>query len=170
MSFFFAPVVSSALGVIDATTLERAVDDCKERIDTIESQLASSRSQLQCQRDSLSQAHRDSAHLSAIISDMKQRVAQLSAEKQRLEYTRSDLAELSTRINDCLYTVNAALSSSKSISTMSSMRNVVAGVRGVISALGANAMFGGPLSQLDDAAFGALDRRIASIRRRQLAV
>ncbi|RPD58004.1 hypothetical protein L226DRAFT_547039 [Lentinus tigrinus ALCF2SS1-7] len=167
ITFFFAPILSFALASIDILALQEAVDNRKAAISTINSQLAESHSQLQSQRESLAREHTETVRLGATISELKQRAECLSAEKQRLEVTRRDLAELSTRINDCLYTVNAALSSSKSISTMLSMRNVVSGIQGVIDALGTNAMFEGPLAQLDDAAFGALDRRVAAIRRRR---
>ncbi|KAI0742071.1 hypothetical protein C8Q80DRAFT_1197806 [Daedaleopsis nitida] len=53
---------------------------------------------------------------------------------------------------------------------MCSMRNVVSGVRGVIGALGADAMFAGPLVLLDDSALDRLDMRVASVRRLQIAV
>ena len=101
---------------------------------------------------------------------LHQRSAGLAAYGRQLQSTRAELADLSQRINDCLHTVNAALSSSETISTMSSMRNVVSGIRGVVGALKADAMFQGPLARLDDAALGALDRRVATIRRLQIFV
>ena len=50
------------------------------------------------------------------------------------------------------------------------MRTVVAGIRGVVHALGRDAMFEGPLVELDDAALGTLDRRVAAIRVLRLMV
>ena len=61
---------------------------------------------------------------------------------------------------------NVALTSAANLSAVRSIQEVVLGLRGVVSALGQNAMFSGPLAQLDNAALTALDRRMASPRRR----
>ena len=129
-----------------------------------------SRAQLQAQQAQLTRERNESLRLSTQVTQLNQRATSLAADARRLETARGELAELSKRINDCLHTVNAALSSSKTIASMSSMRNVVTGIRGVAGALKADAMFQGPLAQLDDTALGALDRRVANIRRLQIAV
>ncbi|KAI0793589.1 hypothetical protein C8Q74DRAFT_1365197 [Fomes fomentarius] len=169
-AFFFAPIFSIALTVIDMTALENAVEESENTISTIEQQLSASRSQLQSQRNEVSRERAESCRLSSRLSDLQRKSNQLSAESRRLTATRGNLAELSVRINDCLHTVNSALSSSTVIASMSSMRNVVSGIRGVVGALGADAMFTGPLARLDDAALASLDRRVAAIRRHRLTV
>lgn len=146
------------------------MDQRKDVVHRVESQLAASRAQLQAQQAQLTREHAESARLAARIHELQTQSTSLSAEVKRLENARADLAELSKRINDCLHTVDAALSSSKTIEAMCSMRNVVTGIRGVVGALGNNAMFQGPLAQLDDAALGALDRRVANIKRGLLMV
>ncbi|KAI0742069.1 hypothetical protein C8Q80DRAFT_1221845 [Daedaleopsis nitida] len=169
-SLFFAPVLSVALVAVDIAALEHSVDDRQRNVHTVESQLAASRAQLDAQHAQLAAERASKDRLASSVSSLREQAAALASEVQRLQASRTELAELSVRINDCLHTVDAALSSSKTIADMCSMRNVVSGVRGVVGALGADAMFAGPLALLDDSALGRLDMRVASVRRLQIAV
>lgn len=169
-TLFFAPLLSIALAAIDIAALERSVNDRHRDLHLIESQLAASRSQLDAQHAQLAAERASRDRLAASMSSLRDQAAALATEVLRLQAARTELAELSVRINDCLHTVDAALSSSKTIADMCSMRNVVSGVRGVVGALGEDAMFAGPLALLDDAALDRLDSRVGSLKRLQLAV
>ena len=167
---FFIPIVPLILMTIDATAMQAASEEHQRRISSIEGQLSSSNSQLDARRNDLSHERAKSDRLSSRISQLRQEADTLSAEARKLEAARASLADLSVRINDCLHTVNGALSSSTVIATMGSMRNVVLGIKGVAGALGSDEMFAGPLAQLNDAALGTLDRRVAAIKRHRLTV
>ena len=167
---FFIPIIPAILMTIDATAMQAASEQHQRTISSIESQLSSSNSQLDERRRELDHKRAESNRLSSEIARLRREAEELSAQRRRLEAARVTVAELSQRINDCLHTVNGALSSSTTIATMGSMRNVVSGMKGVVVALGSNEMFAGPLAQLNDAALDTLDRRVAAIRRHQLTV
>ncbi|KAI1784670.1 hypothetical protein LXA43DRAFT_1101113 [Ganoderma leucocontextum] len=167
---FFFPIVPLILMTIDATAMQAGTEQRQRAISSIEGHLSSSSSQLDVRRHDLARSRAESDRLSSRISQLGQEADELAAEVRELEAARATLAELSMRINDCLHTVNGALSSSTAIATMGSMRNVVSGIKGVVGALGSDEMFAGPLAQLNDAALGTLDRRVAGIKRHQLTV
>ncbi|PIL29444.1 hypothetical protein GSI_08386 [Ganoderma sinense ZZ0214-1] len=167
---FFIPIIPLILMTVDATAMQGISEQHQRTVSSIESQLSSSNSQLDSLRGELSSQRAESDRLSSQVEQLRRKADELSAEARRLEATRATLAELSQRINDCLHTVNGAVSSSAVIATMGSMRNVVSGLRGVAGALGSDEMFAGPLAQLNDTALGALDRRVAAITRHRLTV
>lgn len=167
---FLLPPVGAVLMAVNQTALKNAVEQTRNNVSSIEHQISSSRSQLQSQRDELAQEQTERSRLTSQMSEHTHKANELAAESRRLTAARGDLAQLSKRINDCLHTVDSALGSSTAIATMSSMRNVVSGIRGVAGALGADEMFAGPLAQLNDAALGILDRRVAAMRRHRLTV
>ena len=102
------------------------------------------------------------------IAHLKNQAAGLAEEKHNLANARTSLAQLTTRINDCLHAVSGAMSSSAVIADAGSMRDVVAGLRGVADSLGRNEMFEGPVSKLDDVRLVALTHRVAAIKSHQL--
>lgn len=122
------------------------------------------------QTENLEKERAESVRLSTRVTELRQKEKDLAAEARLLETARATLAELSVRIHDCLRSVNVALTSAANISVMRSMQEVVLGLRGVVSALGQDAMFSGPLAQLNDGAFAALDRRIASVKRHRVTM
>lgn len=122
------------------------------------------------QTENLEKERAESVQLSTRVTELRQKEKDLAAEARLLETARATLAELSVRIHDCLRSVNVALTSAANISVMRSMQEVVLGLRGVVSALGQDAMFSGPLAQLNDGAFAALDRRIASVKRHRVTM
>ncbi|KAI1798337.1 hypothetical protein LXA43DRAFT_1088446 [Ganoderma leucocontextum] len=159
---------TDVIAIVDREALQAPVDEQKGVISRITLELDVSRKQLQLQTESLEKEHAESARLSARVAELRQKAKDLGAEARVLETARATLAELSVRIHDCLRSVNVALTSAANISIMRSMQEVVFGLRGVVSALGQDAMFSGPLAQLNDGAFAALDRRITSVRRHRV--
>ena len=143
--------------------MQDAVNSQRGAVRAAENQLASLQQELQSQQNSLAAEQSRSQALSAQVSQLQQRAQTLNAEVQRLSGARANLAALSASINNCLHAVDAALSSSATIGSMGSMRNVVTGIKGVVGGLGSDGMFAGPLAQLNDSAFGTLDRRVAAI-------
>ena len=168
--FPFLPILGFALELVDMTALRNAVDDCERTVWSCQRQLESTQSEVQRLREAMQEAQAESARRSRKASELNDTLQGLSLEARSLDCTRRDLADLSVRINECLHTVNSALGSSSVIAASSSMRNMVTGVRGVVGALQANSMFDGPLAQLDEAALGALDRRVAAIKRSKLTL
>ena len=158
----FASVVAS----VDRAYLQAPVDEQKDIITRLTLELAVGREQLQEQTANLEKERADRAQLSARVAELKQKEDDLTKAARVLEKERATLADLSKHINDCLRSVNVALTSAANLSAVRSIQEVVLGLRGVVSALGQNAMFSGPLAQLDNAALTALDRRMASPRRR----
>ncbi len=148
--------------------MQDAVDSQRNAVRQAENQLSSLRQQLNTQNVSLANEQRRSQELTGQVTELQQRAQGLNAEVQRLSGVRATLATLSASINNCLHAVDAALSSSATIASMGSMRNVVTGIKGVVGGLGSDAMFAGPLAQLNDAAFGVLDHRVTSIRHHRL--
>ncbi|KAI0742068.1 hypothetical protein C8Q80DRAFT_174230 [Daedaleopsis nitida] len=169
-TFFIFPIVGWAATAIGNAVMADSISTQQNAVSAAESQLSSTRAQLETQRGTLSCERAEKERLSSTAATLRRQADALCTDAERLKSARADLAELSTQINDCLYTVNGALSSSKTIAVMSSMRSVVAGIRGIVHALGRDAMFEGPLAELDDAALGALDRRVAAIRVLRLMV
>ena len=169
-TFFIVPFIGWAATAIGNAVMADSISTQEDAVSAAESQLARTRAQLETQRETLSCERAEKDRLSSRAAALRRQADTLSADARRLKSARGDLAELSTRINDCLHTVNGALSSSKTIAVMSSMRTVVAGIRGIVHALGRDAMFEGPLAELDDAALGTLDRRVAAIRVLRLMV
>ena len=169
-SLFFAPIIAVGLAAIDLGPMQDAVNDQRSAVRHAENQLSSLRQQLSAQNTSLANEQRRSQEFTNQVTQLQQRAQTLNAEVQQLSSVRATLATLSTTINNCLHAVDAALSSSATIASMGSMRNVVTGIKGVVGGLGSEGMFAGPLAQLNDAAFGALDRRVTSIRHLRLAV
>ena len=158
----FASVVAS----VDRAYLQAPVDEQKDIITRLTLELAVGREQLQEQTANLEKERADRSHLSARVAELRQQEDDLTKAARVLEKERATLADLSKHINDCLRSVNVALTSAANLSAVRSIQEVVLGLRGVVSALGQNAMFSGPLAQLDNAALTALDRRMASPRRR----
>ncbi|PIL27398.1 hypothetical protein GSI_10546 [Ganoderma sinense ZZ0214-1] len=156
---------TDVIAIVDREALQAPVEEQKGVVSRITLELDVSRKHLQEQISNLEKERAESVRLSARVSELRQKEKDLAAEARVLETSRATLADLSRRINDCLRSVSVALSSAANISVMRSMQEVVLGLRGVVSALGQDAMFSGPLAQLNDAAFAALDRRIASVRR-----
>ena len=150
--------------------MQDAVNSHRGAVRQAENQLSSLRQQLEAQNASLASERSRSQALSSQVEQLQERAKSLNAEVQRLSDVRANLATLSTSINDCLHAVDAALSSSVTIASMGSMRNVVTGIKGVVGGLGSQGIFAGPLAQLNDTAFGALDRRVTSIRHHRLTV
>ncbi|PIL29022.1 hypothetical protein GSI_09070 [Ganoderma sinense ZZ0214-1] len=167
-SLFFAPIVAVGLAAIDLGPMQDAVNSQRNAVRHAENQLSSLRQQLNAQNDSLAKEKTRSNELTNRVAQLRQQAQTLDAEVQRLSGVRATLATLSTTINNCLHAVDAALSSSVTITSMGSMQNVVTGIKGVVGGLGSEGMFAGPLAQLDSAAFGVLDRRVASIRHHRL--
>ncbi|KAM5545921.1 hypothetical protein V8D89_000047 [Ganoderma adspersum] len=167
-SLFFAPIVAVGLAAIDLGPMQDAVTNQRGAVRHAENQLSSLRQQLNAQNTSLAHEQGRSQELTGQVAQLQQRSQALSVEVQQLSGMRATLATLSTNINTCLHTVDAALSSSATIASMGSMRNVVTGIKGVVGVLGSEGMFSGPLAQLNDAAFGVLDRRVTSIRHHRL--
>ncbi|KAI0772968.1 hypothetical protein BD413DRAFT_492417 [Trametes elegans] len=169
-TLFFAPIVAAFLTVVDFTAMENAIDQTTETISRIEEQLASAHSQLETQRARLSRERDLCSALESNIAQYRGEQRRLRNETGDLQSQRASLSQLSVRINDSLRAVNGALSSSVTIQTMHSMRNVVSGIRGVASSLGRDAMFAGPLARLNDSELDVLDRRVEMIRRHRLMV
>ncbi|KAI1787280.1 hypothetical protein LXA43DRAFT_1098405 [Ganoderma leucocontextum] len=167
-SLFFAPVVAIGLAAIDLGPMQDAVNYQRNAVRAAENQLSSLRQQLDAQHASLAHEQSRSQALAGQVGQLQQRAQTLHAEVQRLSGVRATLATLSANINNCLHAVDAALSSSATIAAMGSMRSVVTGIKGVVGGLGSEGIFAGPLAQLNDAAFGALDHRVTSIRHHRL--
>ncbi|KAM5534750.1 hypothetical protein V8D89_011614 [Ganoderma adspersum] len=157
----FAAVVAT----VDRVYLQAPVDEQKDIITRITLELDVLRGQLQEQTANLEKERAESARVSAHVAELRQKEKGLTEAARVLEKERAALANLSKRINDCLRSVNVALTSAANLSVVRSMQEVVLGLRGVVSALGQDTMFSGPLAQLDDTAFTVLDRRMASVRR-----
>ncbi|EJF56484.1 hypothetical protein BD309DRAFT_963610 [Dichomitus squalens] len=162
-SLFFAPIVAIGLVALDLGPMEDAVNSQRGAVRAAENQLASLHQQLQSQQTALLNEQSRSQALSNQVAQLQQRAQGLKAEVARLSDARAKLAELSANINNCLHAVDAALSSSVTITSMGSMRNVVTGIKGIATGLSSDGMFAGPVAQLNDAAFGALDRRVTAI-------
>ena len=158
---------TDVVAIVDREALQAPVDEQKDVVSRITLELTTSRKQLQEQTGNLEKERAESNRLSTRVIELRQKENNLAAEARVLEASRATVADLSKRINDCLRSVSAALTSAANISVMRSMQEVVFDLRGIVSALGQDAMFSGPLAQLDDAAFIALDRRIASVRRQR---
>ena len=152
------------MSVVDREALQAPVDEHKEAVARVESQMQTAREQLQIQTQKLEKERAEGLRLCARIDELRQKAKDLAAEARTLETARASLAELSVRIHECLRSVNGALNSATSISIMRSMGDVVSGLRGVVASLGQEAMFSGPLAQLNDAAFASLDRRVVTVR------
>ncbi|TBU42316.1 hypothetical protein BD309DRAFT_896487 [Dichomitus squalens] len=152
------------LAIVDREALQAPVDEQKEIVSRLESQLRTARDQLQVQTQKLENERAEGLRLCSRIDALRQKAKDLAADARALETARASLAELSVRIHECLRSVNGALNSATSISIMRSMGDVVSGLRGVVVSLGQEAMFSGPLAQLNDAAFAALDRRVSTVR------
>lgn len=171
IAMLFIPIVAFGVAAVNMKMMSDNLDDHYDAVSRLEGQLSASNTELEARRNTLAQQQTERGQLEAKVAGLRTRASQLAAEGHTLGEARASLAELSRRINDCLYAVNAALSSSTSIAVMCSMRNVVTGIRGVVGGLGRDEMFAGPIAGLlDGGAFGALDRRVATIRRSQLAV
>ncbi|KAI0649814.1 hypothetical protein C8Q79DRAFT_901462 [Trametes meyenii] len=170
VTLFFAPIVSAALVAVDLTAIERAIEQRKGTVSAVEGQLAQSRSQLNNQHDTLDLEYGRSASLTTYIYELLEEEQLLGILEDGLQEERESLARLSVTINDCLLTVNAALNSSATIVAAGSMRNIVTGIRGLAAALGADAMFAGPVAQLNDRALAVLDRRVEALKRHRLMV
>ena len=158
---------TDVVAIVDREALQAPVDEQKDVVSRITLELTTSRKQLQEQTGNLEKERAESNRLSTRVIELRQKENNLAAEARVLEASRATVADLSKRINDCLRSVSAALTSAANISVMRSMQEVVFDLRGIVSALGQDAMFSGPLAQLDDTAFIALDRRIASVRRQR---
>ncbi|KAI0649813.1 hypothetical protein C8Q79DRAFT_349412 [Trametes meyenii] len=169
-TFFVAPIVSGALILADSTAMRRSIAKKKEMVSFVEGVLAIAHARLDHQREQLEYERSESATLSAHIQALREEQDTLGLEASRLQDERVELSQLSVTINDCLYSVNAALSSSTTISAARSMRNVVSGIRGLAAALGDEAIFAGPVAQLNDSALAVLDRRVEALRRHRLMI
>ncbi|KAI0672196.1 hypothetical protein C8Q78DRAFT_1077752 [Trametes maxima] len=169
-TFFVAPVVSGALIIADSTKMRRSIAKKKERISFVEGVLTIAHERLEDQRTQLESERAQSAALSAHIEALQEQQEALASEVDRLQDERVGLSELSVIINDCLFTVNSALSSSATISAARSMRNVVSGIRGLVEALGEEAMFVGPVAQLNDTALAVLGRRVEVLRQHRMMI
>ncbi|KAI0649815.1 hypothetical protein C8Q79DRAFT_923296 [Trametes meyenii] len=167
-SFFVAPIVGGALLAVDQTAIRHDIDSRKESVHAIRNQLAQSRSQLDQQRVQLSSENAQRAELSSHIHKLQEEQRALGAQADGLQKERETLSQLSVSINDCLLTVNSALSSSATIPAGRSMRNVVSGIRGLVGALGADATFAGPVAQLNDSSLQRLDSGVEALRRHRL--
>ncbi len=170
IAMLFIPVVAFGVAAINMTAMSANLDDHYEAVRRLEGQLATSNTELDSRRGTLAGQQAERGRLVSQVAGLRTRADELATEGRTLGEARASLAELSQRINDCLHAVNTALSSSTAMATMCSMKNVVTGIRGVVGGLGRNEMFAGPLALLDEVAFGALDRRVATIRRSQLTV
>ncbi|KAI0672198.1 hypothetical protein C8Q78DRAFT_990702 [Trametes maxima] len=167
-AFFVAPIITGALAVVDQTALRRDIDSQKNSVHAIRDQLAQSRSQLDQQRAQLTSENGQKASLSSQIRELQAQQRTLGAQADGLQKERETLSLLSVSINNCLVAVNGALSSSATISAGNSMRIVVAGIRGLVGALGADAMFAGPVAQLNDSSLQRLDHRVEALKRHRL--
>ncbi|KAI1787283.1 hypothetical protein LXA43DRAFT_1098408 [Ganoderma leucocontextum] len=170
VAMLFVPILAFGVAAINMKAMSDNLDEHCNAVRSLEGQLAASTAELDARRDTLAQQQAERGRLASSVAGLQTRADELAVEGRAFDEARASLAELSRRINDCLYAVNAALGCSTAITTMCSMRNVVTGIRGVVSGLGRDEMFVGPLALLDEAAFGALDRRVATIRRSQLTV
>ncbi|KAI1784672.1 hypothetical protein LXA43DRAFT_195049 [Ganoderma leucocontextum] len=163
----FFPIVAISLAIADATAMRAEVEGHQRAVSASEAQLSVSRSQLEARRRELAGKRDERDRLSSRVGQLSREAHDLSAKAGKLKAEQATLAELSVRINDCLYTVNRAVGSSTTVSS-GSMHGVVSGIRGVVEALGSEDMFAGPLVQLDDAGLDTLDRRMEAIRLRML--
>ncbi|PIL29019.1 hypothetical protein GSI_09067 [Ganoderma sinense ZZ0214-1] len=170
IAMIFMPIVAFGVAAVNMAAMSENLDNHYDAVRRLESELSASNTELETRRGTLAQQQGERGQLELKVAGLRSRASSLAAEGRTLSEARESLAELSRRINDCLYAVNAALSSSTSIAAMCSMRNVVTGIRGVVGGLGRDEMFAGPLTLLDEGAFGALDRRVATIRRSRLGV
>ena len=147
---------------------ENAIREHEGRVSAIENGLNESRARLQGHRNELAAQKARRAELSSRIADLKNQAAGLADEKHNLANALTSLAQLTTRIHDCLHAVSGAMSSSTVIADAGSMRDVVAGLRGVADSLGRDEMFEGPVAKLDDARLVALTHRVAAIKSHRL--
>ena len=170
IAFMFVPILAFGVAAVNMGVMSDNLNEHYEAVRRLEGQLATSTADLDARRSALVQQQAERGELVSRVAELRTRMEELAAEGSTLAAARTPLAELSRRINDCLYAVNIALSNSTRIAAMCSMKNVVEGIRGVVGGLGRNEMFAGPLALLDEAAFVALDRRVATIRRSQLCV